>query len=233
MRNYTLILAGSFLLIFGCSPEPVKEYKLSAEQLAWQPYNAGDVLRFGNARNSSVRTFTITNVQDQLQEYSFGGNAPVYLGPAKKIKSQRLEVYARRTDTLRYMLTPASTPTQPDSVPYTYATPILAMEANAGEGPSYGGSSSYALVGWDIGFSNWLPLEQVISKQPLSDTTHQLLPSLRLGGIDYGPVLRVSNRQTAPPAEFPRLRPARLLYYAKDYGVVGFVEGSTLWYRLP
>lgn len=31
----------------------------------------------------------------------------------------------------------------------------------------------------------------------------------------------------------PRARPARLVYYAKGYGVVGFVEGGTLWYRLP
>ncbi|MCR5889078.1 hypothetical protein LRS06_15135 [Hymenobacter sp. J193] len=211
----------------------MKEYKLSAEQLAWQPYKAGDILRFGNARNSSIRTFTITNVDDQLHQYSLGGDAPVYLGPAKKVKYQTLDVYALRTDTLRYVHNPATSPTELDSLPYSYATTILSMKANADEGPSYGEGSTYTLVRWDIGFSNVLPLEQVGSGQQLSDTTHQLLPSLRLGGIDYGPVLRISNSQTSPPVEFPRLRPARLVYYAKGYGVVGFVEGGTLWYRLP
>lgn len=77
------------------------EYRFTAEQLAWQPYRVGDVLRFGQARSSKVRTFIVTEVNDRLETYSQSGNAPVYLGPPSKSRLQAIDVQVRRTDTLR------------------------------------------------------------------------------------------------------------------------------------
>lgn len=120
----------------------------------------------------------------------------------------------------------SGTPARPDSIPFTGTTSLLSMGA-------IDVRSIYAYVGWDLGFGNMLPLDEVVGKQVLLDSTQQLLPTLRLGGIDYGPVFRLSNVLRNLPNGFPRTRPARLIYYAKGYGVVGFVEGSILWYRLP
>lgn len=214
------------LLASGCSEEPVEEYKLSPELLAWQPYRAGDVLRFGQARSGKVRTFAIEEVDDRFESYSRGGNAPVYLGPPQRIRMQLVDVRVRRTDTLRYVRTAISTPTTPDSILFTSATALLSIGA-------IDNKSSFAYLNWDVGFSNTLALDQVVANQTPLDTTQRLLPTLRLGGIDYGPVLQVSNGLQSLPAEFLRTRPARRVYYAKGFGVVGFVEGSTLWYRLP
>ncbi|AIZ64421.1 hypothetical protein PK28_13375 [Hymenobacter sp. DG25B] len=225
MKNVSLFLCGALLLGAGCGPNPPVEYKLSAEQIAWQPYKTGDQLRFGQAHTSKVRTFTITEVKVQFHEYSVGGNAMVYLGPPKKIKAQELDVYARRTDTLRYVRTPTSTPAQPDSVPDLSSSTLISMGANEYRSITY--------LNWDIGFGSSLPLDQKLPENQLADTTRQLLPNLRLSDIDYGPVWRIYNELSFLPTVHPRARPARLVYFAKGYGVVGFVEGNTLWYRLP
>lgn len=96
--------------------------------------------------------------------------------------------------------------------------------------------SRLAQVYWEIGFSSTLPLNQLTNGTAPPDTT-LFLPVLRLGGISYGPVVRLTNELSQFPLPtsygIPRARPARLVYYAKGYGVVGFVEGGTLWYRLP
>lgn len=215
------------ITLSGCKEKNPEEFRLTAEQLAWQPYRTGDVLRFGQAQSSKVRTFAITEVDNRFDTYSLGGSIPVYLGPRKRITVQSINVRARRTDTLRYVRTPTSTPTQPDSVPFTYPTTLLELAAGHVD------SDGYAYVGWDIGFNNSLPLSQVLQGITPYDTTQQLLPMVRLGGIEYGPVLRISNPSQTLLTGFPRVQPARYIYYAKDYGVVGFAEGSTLWYRLP
>lgn len=223
--------AALILLVSGCSKQPVRVAKLSPEQLAWQPYRTGDVLRFGQARSNKVRTFVVEEVQDRLEQYTIGGNAPALLGSPLRVQVQSIDVRVRRTDTLRYMLSPTSTPSRPDSIPDVYARSLLTMTADDGA------QGSYAYVDWDFGFSSSLPLNEVLAGRLLPDTTQRLYPTLlatlRLGGIDYGSVLRVPNAWTALPAGYPRNKPAQLVYYAKGFGVVGFIEGSTLWYRLP
>lgn len=226
MRKSIQLLCATLIVCSGCIKATTVEYKLTAEQLAWQPYKAGDALRFGQARSSKVRTFAVTEVNEHFEQYSVGGNAPVYLGPAQKVKEQTLNVLIQRTDTIRYVRTPTSTPTRPDSIVFTYPTEVLNMRAGEGNDVTY--------INWDIGFGNTLPLRQLAGGLPFADTTQHLLPTLRLGGIEYGPVLRISNALSSTPTYgYPLVRPASLVYFAKGHGVVGFVVGSTLWYRLP
>lgn len=225
-HTYLLPVFALLALLTGCAKEPAQEIKLSAEQLAWQPYRTGDVLQFGQANSNKVRTFLIDAIDDQFIEYSIGGNAPVFLGFPKRIKSQQIEVRVRRTDTIRYTPTPTSTPTRPDSILDTYARSLLSISAGDDN------QNGYAYLNWDYGFSSDLPYDDVIAGRPLMNSM-QLLPTLRLGGIDYESVLRIPNGLSGNPAGFPRNKPARFVYYAKGFGVVGFEEGNTLWYRLP
>jgi hypothetical protein len=233
MQHFNVALAGGLLSVAlaGCSEKPPIESRLPAGALAWQPYYLGQVLRFGQARTSQVRTFTITEVRDEFIEYSQGGNAPVYLGPATKYKTESITVKMSRTDTVRYMRTAVSTPTKPDSILFTTGTQLLNLLA----ADDLSGVLS-AGVGWDVGFQRSLPLQEVLKGQMPIDTTQQLLPAIRLGGVAYGPVLSIANQASAPTGtydSFPRNKPARRIYYAQGFGVVGFVEGTTLWYRLP
>ena len=233
MLHKLIPVAGAGLLLglalVSCSDRPVPEYRFTSEQLAWQPYRVGDVLRFGPARSSKVRTFTVTEVDDRLETHSQGGNAPVYLGPPSKSRTQAIDVRMRRTDTLRYVLSPTSTLAKPDTIPYMGTETLLGWNV-------FDEKRLSTQVYWEIGFSGTLPLNQLTDSTIPPDTT-LFLPTLRLGGISYGPVVRLTNYLPLSPLPInygrPRARPARLVYYAKGYGVVGFVEGSTLWYRLP
>jgi hypothetical protein len=235
MPGYHLATATAIALasiaLAGCAEKPAVESRLPAEALAWQPYQVGQVLRFGQAKTSQVRTFAVTTVSDKLTAYSQGGTSPVYLGPPTNYRTQMIIVTASRTDTVRYMRTAVSTAAKPDSVLYAGGTTLLSLQASDGRS-----SALPAYVGWDIGFGSSFPLQEVLAGQAPADTAQLLLPSLRLGGVTYGPVLRLANQTAAPTGpyvSFPRNKPARRLYYAKGVGVVGFVEGTTLWYRLP
>lgn len=229
IKNISVIGVGLLLGLASCGEKPVPEYRFTTEQLAWQPYHVGDVLRFGQAGSSKVRTYTVTEVNDRLETYSQGGNAPVYLGPPSNSRIQAIDVRVRRTDTLRYALTPISTPAKPDTIPYTGTESILNLNV-------IDRNSVVASVHWEIGFASTLPLNGLTDGTTPLDTTF-FLPALRLGGISYGPAIRLANELPLSPLPIsyssPRARPTRLVYYAKGYGVVGFVEGSTLWYRLP
>jgi hypothetical protein len=226
MKNSYLLSALALLgLLSGCAKDPVQEFKLSAEQLAWQPYRTGNVLRFGQASSGKVRTFVIDDVEDKLEEYSVSGGVLIFAS-VRRVKSQSIEVRVRRTDTIRYSPTPTSTPTRPDSMPDMSARSLLSISAGDI------GQPGYAYLIWDYGFSSDLPYDDVIAGRPLGNST-QLLPTLRLGGIDYESVLRIPNVLSGNPSGFPRNKPAQFVYYAKGVGVVGFEEGNTLWYRLP
>ena len=224
-----IILCLMSLLTAGCEKK-TPEYRLTAEQLVWQPYRVGDVLRFGQARTSKVRTFAIGAVDDRMETYcnSCGGGINLFPGGSSKLQQIRVDV--RRTDTVRYVRTSSSTPTRPDSIPLTGATTLLDMglDDEHGSGPA----TVQARIHWDFAFYNYLPIQQVVAGEALPDTTARLLPALRVGGASYGPVIQLSNSSYAS-ALLPRTKPIRRLYYAKGVGVVAFVEGGTLWYRLP
>ena len=218
------------VVVAGCGKKETPEYRLSTEQLAWQPYRVGDVLRFGQARSSKARTFVITEVNDRSITLSNGGGIPVLAGPTAS-KLQQIRVDCRRTDTVRYMPSPASTPTKPDSVPMTSGNTLLELRTDDNQGS--GSAVVRAEINWDFGFNNYLPIQEVVAHQPLPDTTARLLPSLQVGGVTYGPVIMVSNGLYAIATPLPRTKPIRRVYYAKGVGVVAFLEGGTLWYRLP
>ncbi|MBJ6111461.1 hypothetical protein JAO73_20740 [Hymenobacter sp. BT523] len=177
-----------------------------------------------------MRTFTITEVDDRLVEDCNCGGIPVLAGPTPS-RLQQIRVDVQRTDTVRYVRTAGSTPGKPDSVAITGVVTLLDMSAgdNYGNGPVVVQSE----ISWDFGFYNYLPIQQVVANQVLPDTAAHVLPSLRVGGITYGPVIQLSNSAVMAANLPPRTKPIRRLYYAKGVGVVAFLEGGTLWYRLP
>lgn len=217
------------LAVAGCGKKETPEYRLSAEQMAWQPYHVGDVLRFGQARSSKVRTFSITEVDDRIVELCNCGGIPVLAGPTPS-RLQQIRVDVLRTDTVRYVRTSSSTLGRPDSIPITQGSSLLEMslDDNHGSGPVVVRAQLY----WDFGFYNYLPVQETIAGKAMPDTTTRALPSLQVGGITYGPVIQLSNT-ASNSAPLPRAKRARRLYYAKGVGVVAFLEGNTLWYRLP
>ncbi|UOQ71913.1 hypothetical protein [Hymenobacter cellulosilyticus] len=100
MRLPTLLpIAGlAAFLLTACSreSEPDPEYRMSADQLAWQPYRIGDVLRFGHAKDGKVRTYRITEVNEEMVEYSLG------LFTKKRDRKQQFNVLAERTDSIQF-----------------------------------------------------------------------------------------------------------------------------------
>jgi len=219
------------LLATGCSKKETPEYRLSAEQLAWQPYRVGDVLRFGQARSSKVRTFTIKEIDDRMVTLCNNCGGGINLGPGSSSTSQQIRVDVLRTDTVRYIRSASSTPARPDSIPLTQGDALLEMgiDDNDGDGPVVVQARLY----WDFAFGNSLPVQEAVDGKAVSDTTARILPTLQAGGITYGPVIQLSNNSFAASASLPRTKPIRRLYYAKGVGVVAFLEGGTLWYRLP
>ena len=224
--------AGCFLLLVlvGCGKKETPEYRLSAEQLAWQPYHVGDVLRFGQARSSKVRTFTIKAIDDRMVTLCNHCGGGISLGPGSSSTLQRIRVDVLRTDTVRYVRSASSTPARPDSIPLTQGDTLLEMgiDDNDGDSPVVAQARLY----WDFGFYSYLPVQEAVAGKVLPDTMARVLPSFQVGGVAYGPVIQVSNsRSTSVP--LPRTKPLRRVYYAKGVGVVAFLEGGTLWYRLP
>ena len=223
------LLVGVSCGLAGCSNK-VEDVRLTAAQLAWQPYQAGQVLRFGRAGAAAIRTYRVADVHDRLEEVSRGGSAPVYLGPPKKYRVQTIDVTMRRTDTVRYAMTYTSTPAHPDSALFDQATSLLSLSADE----NAPGNLAYTYFNWDVGLANTLPIDRAEAGQVPFDTTQHVLSALTLGGVTYaGPVLRLSNPGFSPSAYVPRSPLASLVFYAKSYGVVGFVEKRVLWYRLP
>lgn len=218
------------LAIAGCGKKETPEYRLSAEQLAWQPYHVGDVLRFGQARTSKVRTFTIKAIDDRMVTRCNQCGGGINIGPGSSSTLQRIRVDVFRTDTVRYIRSASSTPARPDSIPLTQGDTLLEMgiDDNHGDGPVVVQAQLY----WDFGFYNYLPVQEAVAGKAMPDTTTRVLPLLQVAGITYGPVIQLSNTPSNS-APLPRTKRARRLYYARGVGVVAFLEGSTLWYRLP
>ncbi|WP_460608770.1 hypothetical protein [Hymenobacter terrigena] len=219
------------LAVVGCGKKETPEYRLSAEQLAWQPYHVGEVLRFGQARSSKVRTFTIREIDDRMLTLCNHCGGGINLGPGSSSTLQKVRVDVFRTDTVRYVRSASSTPTRPDSIALTQGDTLLEMgvDDNDGDGPVVVQTRLY----WDFGFENSLPVQEAVTGKALPDTTAHLLPSFQVGGVAYGPVIQVSNSLYAAANSLPRTKPVRRVYYAKGVGVVAFLEGGTLWYRLP
>jgi hypothetical protein len=213
--NRILLGMGLVLALSSCEKEPAVQYRLSREQLAWQGYRAGEVLRFGHSRDNRVRTYQITNVQDRMETRHVhvfgptlpfpGGNPPLY---------QQIIVFGQRTDTVDL--------------------PSRVLEI--GLDPNLGSSAPGLLAEaeWETLDNARLPLDEVNAGFPLDTlwSSARLLPSVTLGPVAYSQVIRVDNRRSSGATSLGRA--TRRLYYARGRGVVAFEEaGNDLWYRLP
>ena len=204
-----LLLPGALsglLALTSCAKDPI-EHRLSADQLAWQPYRMNDVLRFGNGRSSQVRTYRITSLQDQMERQYTGTNFTPF--PSSKHDCQHLTALVQRTDSAAVVET------------------AIDLELSY-----YDELTLRAAAGWDNCYPAPLPLDEINQGLPIDTLRYPgtaLLPTFKSGPATYGPVIRITYRY---PTTVPN-KPTRQLYCAKGYGVVGFVEGTTLWYRLP
>lgn len=194
-----------------CTKEPAAHYRFSPAQLAWQPYQQGQVLRFGNGRTSAVRTYKVNMVTDEEYQYNtfLSKNRPYF---------QALEAHAGRTDsTSNGALSVASLVFDQDA---TFPGQLSAKPAPV-----------VARVSWPGYYTAVLPVDELNSRnQPdsLAFQSLKLVLGLALGPTTYAQAVRI---------RIPMQRagtPVATLYYARGSGVVGFQEyGGGLWYRLP
>ena len=213
------VSAGLLLALASCfgRKEPAAEYWLSKEQLAWQGYRAGQVLRFGNAQSNAVRTYRVTQIRDSLETQFTGAVGPTVPFPqGKPPLYQQLVAVVQRTDLAtgrRYALTMGQ-----NYDPH-WSRPQLRAEAS-----------------WETFFSARLPIDEVNAGLPIDTLTYPATEFLReatFGTSRYDSVIHLTYRHrngTAPAGA----RPTRQLYYARGKGVVAYdEEGTGLWYRLP
>ena len=216
MLRLLFLLTGSALVslvLVSCGKDPAAQYRLSAEQLAWQGYELGQVLRFGHAKDGRVRTYRVTEIRDVMEKQYGGINWTPF--PSKEPPlCQHVTVLAQRTDSLF----------QP--------RPVLDLELYAQGGDPV---QLRAEAEWETFYYARLPLNEVIKGLPIDTLEYQypgtaLLPMVRLGPANYTQVVRVNNRRGM--VSLPKQ--TRRLYYARGKGVVAFEEaGNDLWYRLP
>lgn len=201
------------LTLVACAKEPAVEYRLSAAQLAWQGYRAGQELRFGHARDGRVRTYRVVDVQDRLEKQFMGYGVALPFPRKAAPLYQQITVRVQRTDTAAQQVLTLGLRYDPI---YDLA-PQLEAEAE-----------------WESFYYARLPIEAVNAGAPIDTLQYaaRLLPAATLGPATYTQVIRVDNRPYAGAA--PLGRQTRRLYYAKGLGVVAFEEaGNDLWYRLP
>lgn len=201
------------LLLTSCSKSP-EEYRLSAEQLVWQPYRVGQVLRFGHAQDSKVRAYQITEVNDQLEKsYQMAVIGLPFKAPERYY--QRITVEAQRTDTV-------AMPRQ-----------ILSMRIEDHSGQQ--NPPLKTTVEWEPFFGALLPIDEINKGLPIDTIQYgstELLPSATLGPATYLQVVHFATRSYNSPPAGPR--GIHELYYARNQGLVGYREvGTGLWYRLP
>lgn len=210
MSNKYLLAAAGCLLLASCS-KPPEEYRLTSQQLAWQPYQTGQQLRFAQRPAGPVRAYRISNVADYLERQNTGINFTIL--PSRKIDCQHVEVRAQRTDT-----------TAQNTLVLNYELGYYA-----------GDISLRAAIGWDkVEAYQMIPLDSIIKGVAFDSLQYpgvRRLQTAAFGGTTYGPVLRVLPY--LPPGP-PARGSLRAIYFAKGAGVVAFEEtGAGLWYRLP
>jgi hypothetical protein len=193
------LLAVSCLLLPGCAGSP-EEYRLTNQQIAWQGYQAGQVLRFTQRPGGPVRTYRITSVDDRMERQTQGINFTVFL-PRRDIDCQHVTVSAQRTDTTGQV------------------TVVLDFELNY-----YAGSIDFRpTIGWE-NFEAYkeLPLDSInkgVAFDSLRYPGVRLLPTAAFGGVTYTPVLQIAPDISGST---PAKGALQMLYYAKGTGVVAF-----------
>ncbi len=204
IRTTTFLFASLFtLLLYGCEKAPAVEHKLSAEQLTWQPYRAGDILRFGHARDNKVRTYRITEVRDTTDSFSgiFFGTRPIY---------QHIVVMAQRTDTV----------SRPEQVLEINLAPIT---------PSFI-QPLWARVSWES-CSTSLPIDKLNEGTPLDTVDYKGIRLLQLA--TFGPTIHAQVVHMTDYYRGPGAQPAHIYYARNKGVVAFKEGGTDLWYRLP
>lgn len=220
-------------LLTACSreSEPEPEYRMSADQLAWQPYRVGDVLRFGHAKDGKVRTYRITEVNEEMVEY----NPSLFTKAVQR--NQFISVVAERTDSTQFdYITKSSTVggtlvTTTDSIRHQIRLLKIGLDpAGSSSSPSL---VAFCFWGWQPVYFSF-PLQEIISgayKVYIYPTVISV-PNLTLGPRTYPEVLK-SSPTDENSRSTRRAKVVRTLYLAKSEGIVGFEEdGTGLWYKL-
>ena len=206
---------GLLVALTSCPKAPAVEYKLTPEQLAWQGYRAGEVLRFGHALDNKVRTYQITEVRDRMETDFMGYGVPLPFPRAEPPLYQKIAVWVLRTDTV--------------------SRPAPVLELSLGYNSLNGKQPELrAQAEWESFYYARLPINEVDAGLPIDTLQYAatLLPGAVFGAVTYAAVIRVDNKQQ--PGTPPLGLGTRRLYYARGKGIVAFEEsGSGLWYRLP
>lgn len=211
MRPY-LLLVSSLLAggLAACSAEPSLQYHLTPEQLAWQGYQAGQVLRFGNRRTAAVRTYQVVQVNDELIDGGKSGSLLPW-APKAAYRFQSICALLQRTDTASQQFTAVQ------------LSPNL-----IGVGDP---SRASCLVNWPgLPIEAVLPVDELNQGVPLDTLQYGavVLPAATFGPATYAQVVQLTRRH------YQGSGPGMTIYYAKGQGVVAFAEQKTgLWYRLP
>ena len=197
-------------------------HALSAEQLEWQGYRVGEVLRFGHAGSAYVRTYEVKSVKTRFK----GDGAGLFN------TFQTLTALVQRTD----------------SIHEPFEGVVLELRSGRYEGEE---TSLETYCEWDGLHGGGLPVSEVLTGKKevkeyqsgimygsagpdtLAYRSAELLPSVVLGGRTHQQVIHIANL-LRKPRKARRRKEIQHLYYARQHGVVGFEEdGSDLWYRLP
>lgn len=208
------------------SNEPGPAYYLTTEELAWQGYQLGQQLRFGQAGSSRVRTYAVVEVIDRLEE----GYQPVWIASVQgQLPTyQHITVKGYRTDSASYVVASINSPK--DSV--REVDTFLDLQKYA---PNHDPAKQALLsrVGWGTVFTADPQLQAVTTGQSLAANGNvTMLPTFAVGGITYGPTLQIVRGYKVSPG--PKQQVTNQIWFAKGRGVVAFEEqASGLWYRLP
>jgi hypothetical protein len=214
MKTSFIWVASAVLLgLSSCSKDPVR-YRLSKDQLAWQGYQEGEVLRFGHDRDSKVRTYRVTGVEDRMVSQS-SGTGWSFFGSDNSPQYQRLTVMVQRTDSASEALWAFDLELNYD------ADKQVKLDASAQWGPLL-----YGLLPLD-------ELNQGVTPDPVAFPATELLPSATFGASTYAQVIHITNQYPYGP-QLPGFLSTCHFYYAKGKGVVAYEsDGSGQWYRLP
>ncbi len=215
MRFLTSVAVCCCAALAACTAPPGPEYRFTASQLAWQPYQAGQVLRFGNSQTATVRTYRVTRVIDVMTK--LGGRWNVKSPPSY----QAVTAFLQRTD----------------SVGVEFEALGLVFDFDSPSVVSGNEPAVYAYLNWDalpnMPAAAALPVDELNQGLPLDTTRYgsvRLLPTYTLGAATYNSVVRYALQRT----RYSNLTsPTTGLYLTKANGVVGFVQRNTLWYRIP
>lgn len=197
------------------SPGP--EYRFTADQLAWQPYQDGQVLRFGNSQTAAVRTYRVTRVLDIMEKQNalWGFKPFPHEGPPSY---QNVSAYLQRTDSLSDEFAAFRLDFDFVNSPVVAGSEMLVNARLNWDTPLY--TPSIAI----------LPVDELNQGLPLDTVRYgsvRLLPVHTLGSATYTAVVQYTLRSTQYGG------PTTGLYLTKANGVVGFVQRNALWYRIP